>query len=354
MKNLSKSTNGYMKNSMNSYDSARYEFIEKISKLDGITTIYECGSVSVPGLSDLDFLIVIDDLTWTPHQTNEYYKVVESFSNNLKKLIGSGNILVVPNILQKNIKIIDNFNLKTLYNLNNGLCENFDAHEYQISRVMDWLPERISKICHIYNFYKKNYSNNNLHVHGIIKSLNVTLKIIKKIIDNVHVNEKINLHIENTEKIRNEWFIVKNSQKDQKIQSLLDDSIQIGQICLFEFERYINQKSILKYDGILSFENRFHLFNLGNSIKIMNGRGLISIPNTYFIHYYIQGSFNCRISKMIKDNLIIPNIYENKIEVNIDYLKTQKKRIDFIDVNLDFLIRNNFKNGLLKYGMLLK
>jgi hypothetical protein len=343
-----------MQISINSYDSARHEFIEKISKFNGVTTIYECGSVSAPGLSDLDFLIVIDELIWTPHQTNEYYKVVGSFSNNLKKLIGEGNILVVPNILQKKIKIIDNFNLKALYSLNDCKCKNFDTNEYQISRVMDWLPERISKICHIYNFYKEIYKSDILHVHGIIKSLNVTLKTIKNIIDEISIHEKINQQIEKTEKIRNEWFFLKNNQKEQKILSLLESSIRIGKICLIEFERYINKKLVLKYEGILSSEKRFHLFDLDNTIKIINGRSLIRIPTTYFIHYFIQGSFKCKVSKRIMENLMISDLDKEKILIDLDYLNIQKKRIEFIDINLNFLMRNNFKNGLLKYGMLLK
>ena len=48
--------------SNNDYAVARKEFISSISVLDNVESIYETGTLSTPGLSDLDFLIIIKDL----------------------------------------------------------------------------------------------------------------------------------------------------------------------------------------------------------------------------------------------------------------------------------------------------
>lgn len=49
------------KRSRESYKKARNEFIERISDIEGIVSIYGTGKVSAPGISDIDFFLVVNE-----------------------------------------------------------------------------------------------------------------------------------------------------------------------------------------------------------------------------------------------------------------------------------------------------
>ena len=78
------------------YDKARSEIIKKYGNIDGLISIYEYGSVSVPGISDLDIIKVVHvpDKKWLIEiQKHEktVYKILEKYYN--KKYFYEGNII---------------------------------------------------------------------------------------------------------------------------------------------------------------------------------------------------------------------------------------------------------------------
>ena len=46
------------KKKVSDYNKARFEIIEKYKNINGLISIYEYGSVSAPGISDLDIILV--------------------------------------------------------------------------------------------------------------------------------------------------------------------------------------------------------------------------------------------------------------------------------------------------------
>ncbi len=129
---------------MINYQEARKEFKELISKHKGIKVAYESGSVSVPGLSDLDFILILDK-KWGVDDTQSYYDSLSRISLNLQTAIGPGNILLIPSYLESEMLVIDDFNLKLL----SSSASNVEPKKYydkytEICRVLDWLPERIN------------------------------------------------------------------------------------------------------------------------------------------------------------------------------------------------------------------
>ena len=65
------------------YDLARTEYLDQLRKIPGVSAIIEFGTVSIPGLSDLDILVSVDDQTRIPNSGDLSIKSTPFIHRNL-------------------------------------------------------------------------------------------------------------------------------------------------------------------------------------------------------------------------------------------------------------------------------
>jgi len=345
--------------SNNDYAVARKEFISSISVLDNVESIYETGTLSTPGLSDLDFLIIIKDL-WSINDTANYYSIRAEHSSLLKELIGDGTVLVVPSGLHQHINIIDNFNINVLYGDTDDdvNIKAFSDKYDEIMRILDWLPERVVKLCQLAPDsvidiqYIKNYE---LNIHGVLKSLHTSLKKLNGLLSDSDYTKRYDDLSDQLLMLRSEWFGISNSQQIDGLCSIIMKSISFGLESLNIFSSYLKMSNILSVNAASGDANQFKCFNLKTSetFNVCGEMITTAIPDVYFLNYALQSMLDNDLSNLIQNELII----DNKLLQNDDYvvdselLDTLDKRCLFVNENLKFLKKRDFVDGLLKYGM---
>ena len=97
------------KKKVSDYNKARFEIIEKYKNINGLISIYEYGSVSAPGISDLDIILV-----FSKKFKGKKIKLRNN-SNFLNFFLKNGTIIKTTADIFKKFNFIDQFNLKKIY-----------------------------------------------------------------------------------------------------------------------------------------------------------------------------------------------------------------------------------------------
>ncbi len=127
------------------YDKARLEIVEKYKNVNGLVSIYEYGSVSAPGISDLDIILVFSD-----GMRGKKVKVANN-SKFLNFFLKNGTIIKTTEQIFKKFNYIDEFNLKKIYGKKIRLIKISKKRKKFLSliSILDWLPERLLRLAQI-------------------------------------------------------------------------------------------------------------------------------------------------------------------------------------------------------------
>jgi len=338
---------------LSDYQDARKEFVDWFLTIEHVEGIYEAGSVTVCGLSDLDFVLFVSD-SWKFTDTEKYKKIISKFSNKLLSLIGDGNILVVNSSLACDIKIIDDFNLSKLHSNREFSFVEFNEDEYNILRVMDWLPERISKIAAV---SAKSHDLNLFTLHGVLKSLLVSLTKVESLI----VSEKFSTELDSQKKILNKLRY--NFNANVEAGSYANEMVKVT-VSLFKlscdainlFAEYLHRSDQFFLVETKSSRNRFHPFDMKSEkvVSIFGNKFVVSIPSVYFLCLYLQAQQRNELSLKLQGDLETSFDLNNSAYFVADKIKHAiSKRSIFTNQLMLFLRKNKFDRGLLKYGFYL-
>ena len=99
------------------YNAARIEYLDSLTKNPGVVSVVEFGEIKAPGLSDIDWLIIIDD---QKIKDSSFIFLTNEMSNNTKNVFQHRPI-VFP---EKLINNICEFFIPTKYKLQYG--KDFD------------------------------------------------------------------------------------------------------------------------------------------------------------------------------------------------------------------------------------
>ena len=344
------------------YDLARKEFLCLFSGLKKIKAIYECGTVSKPGLSDLDFLLVLSN-QWTSVDTEKYYKKRLLFSKNLKNIMQDSTILLIPSALHSNLLLIDNFNVRKLSSGKNSSLIEFNTLEDEISRVLDWLPERVLKL---HTFLERTNDKSHLYdinfqrsSHSLLKSLFVSLEKANHILHSKAHHSKYQKAMSFLINLRQFWFKYSNEKQSQLLLDVMLDTAELSRDFLIDFSNFILDSNYLKFKKFCNCELSFGCFSIKShnnfNIKANPGLNTLHIPNIYFLNYYLQSSFNTSLSKILEAELkVCEHFTHDNIQFERNMINTLKIRNWFVEENLNFITRCKLIDGLLKYGMILR
>ena len=130
------------------YQAAREEIIQYYSQNSDVLSVYEYGSVSSPGVSDLDIILVLKDNV----KTKEYLFDFSNISTKVHHLLGDGTVMKMSKNSFININFLENkINVKKLYGEDFKL--NYPDKTYRetldLISVIDWLPERILRLTRV-------------------------------------------------------------------------------------------------------------------------------------------------------------------------------------------------------------
>jgi len=349
---------------MINYTEARSEFNDLVSKNQGVQSAYEAGSVSTPGLSDLDFILILHD-KWDVSDTQLYYATLNKMSPNLRAAIGPGNILLIPKSLESEMLMIDDFNLKSISTPKLNIKLNTYKDKYsEICRILDWLPERVNTLGSFlsHRYYTLDENCKYFQLHGLLKSLLLSIKKVSLIVE---CERSRNIYYQNNKRIialRNTWFNLKEKEREEKIQdttnAVFSDALEVLDIfCCF---------MVKKIDGSINFQpsigcqtKKFRAFNLCQSAQwslFSKHNFRYEFHNIVFLNYYLQSKLKNQISNKIKNSINYGDqIKENDINsFTKKFCQTIERRLNYVNANYEFLKKSELRTGLLKYGMYLE
>ena len=277
------------------YDKAIQKFCQDNPDL----TIYLAGEVSHPGISDLDFLVV------------DRKPVV---SIDVEPFLMGGNVLIVPEKIIENVRILEDINLKLIQGKNYNL--NSPPKEHKIIEILEWLPERILKCTW-------NLSNG----HKIDDTL-LLQKSINRSIDSVSLLLGRSYENISTDKARKENFSSKY---------LLENSIREGLSAWKDFEEYLKDTKILSGEvtGNLEFCKYYSFCDTFDSL---------------LLYFHLLSKQNSSISKALKkrSSMKVENfLIDEELEVYA------RERWSLLSQTLDWFNEKNYKQGMIKYGWFL-
>lgn len=146
------------------YDECRSLVVSELSKLDNVVSVYSMGNVSAPGISDLDFLIIIS----TEFKEKEK---LESIFENLSKQHQYLAYCHYPYVAFSD-SVHDTLKILPLSNLNHEYGESYglEDHSYSNEDYLVVLKELI--VLHYPNLFLGPIISKNVPVRNIIQKLN--------------------------------------------------------------------------------------------------------------------------------------------------------------------------------------
>ncbi|MBI4682548.1 MAG: hypothetical protein HY757_05530 [Nitrospirae bacterium] len=206
---------------LSDYDKAVESFIEHYRKHQDIIAIYQFGNVSAPGISDLDFIVVLRDKLNAPFD-NEYS--ICRFSKDLRYLYNDTQPFLMPiNIFKNFYKIFPVSSLKLLYS---GDHYNFEYREENKGREVFRLLSLIDICIYFYPaIFLRELFSETLNVRFsllILNSLKFALAIASEICGNE--NDRWKSYVTSSTNLRHEWFDLDDKAKIQSLKELLEEA----------------------------------------------------------------------------------------------------------------------------------
>ncbi|MDC1188008.1 hypothetical protein N8202_05980 [Gammaproteobacteria bacterium] len=341
------------------YENARNEIIQYYSQNIDVISIYEYGSVSSPGVSDLDIILVLKDDVKTKEDFFDFSNISEEVHN----LVADGNVMKMSQENFININFLDNkINVKKLYgkDLSRKLPEKFDQEILDLISVIDWLPERILRLT-------RAVTNKNINITMVLCILHSFSYSIKRIDDLADIDiesSKSQVTLKKIRLLRNDWYTLDNPQ--ETLIDCIQESISLGYTYLDIFESFLKSNNsycksniILDEDSNLElYKNHFIRFvNSKNSLEKENlARNTSTDDKTFvFISSYFYPHFVCLASQSgMLSSVMNKKISQNKKSIERELLPNYKmnliRKMAMAESNAQFLIKNNMKNGLIRYG----
>jgi hypothetical protein len=322
------------------YDKCSEEFVELSKQNSDIISVYLCGSVLNPGISDLDFVICLKD------KLKSEIKIDSQIKGNLRLLIGNGSILKFNESNFSNTNIIDDFNSVYLAGKKFKFKE-FNDNFFELCRILDWLPERL------FTFQEFNKKAGNINVtHGLQHLQTLTVLLGKKV--SKFVNTDSRRFVQRIVDLRNNWFKEGKNSRMKQFHNLFSDALIIIEDSIKKMDIFLKENKLIS--GPSPENNMTFEIPNGPCFSFGGKKGnSVLLPDT-FLYFYaaqVKASSGELRNRLIKSFNIDPSkiILEGCIDDNL--MEAINKRTKFVCSLFDFFEQNNLKNGLVKYGWFL-
>jgi len=332
--------------SPSAYEEAVEEFVKKYSVHPDVLSIFQFGNVTVPGISDLDFLIILNDSLSAP--LREEFSI-QSFREGLRYLYNNTEpFLMTMDIFKEYWKIFPVSNLRLLYGAahDTGRENRRATVIYEVLSLMD--------ICNYFYpsvFLEQLYSKN-LDVRRCLLLLNALcfpLGIMSAILPRGNGRwEEIKGRIKN---LRSNWFQHDESEGISILSQLLEEASVVSIDLILSISKYVennlwsvgssggaaatffNVCFLNKFDPDEVLKNEVEYFKRGEWCSFLPASFLF--PLIRYSQY--KGVVSDHIKKNLKKNDINFNCFDNAAISIID------RRIGLMNRHAFFYQKNRIR-----------
>jgi hypothetical protein len=342
--------------SIDAYNKARQWLVAHLSKCCHVVSIYEAGTVNQPGISDLDFLVILS-VAFSGADASIFNQ--SGWPDEVNELLAGGTILKTSVPLFPTLNKIDNFKLKLLHGQalqQSKYTENLPF--LNLCRLLDWLPERLMSLTRTLVMREINL----VHQLGLLKSILLSFRMFNE--ECGEMDTESNIFDRNINGLRENWF---NDEK--KLEKVIEYSLQAiatGQEMLKRLEHYVQKEALIKDAGLGNATFRLNdklCFTFSRKFKVTEPLKLISDTSlSHFAFVIPAGFFPFFAAQSLGEGIISKRLYNNILPAPrsglVDFLdkklyQTIHERMDVCNDNAAFLEERSLTNGLLKYGWFL-
>ena len=125
------------------YVTARDSIVNYFSDDNFLESIYEYGSVSSPGISDIDIILV-----FKKDPKNIFKYSFSDINKDVYDLVANGNVIKMEKSTFASLNYIDqlNTNLLSGNHINKSILSEKFIDIRELISICDWLPERIKRV----------------------------------------------------------------------------------------------------------------------------------------------------------------------------------------------------------------
>ena len=343
-----------VKSSLKDYENAEKEFVSKYSGIKDLISIYKYGGKTKPGLSDLDFILVLKD------------KVVHSnHADFLPKKFGyfvAHQPLIFNEELMKNAnRLVILFQLKKCF-----------GKDIKIEKLGESIEEKYNlAIIHtiILIFFPRFFLRllmkkkiDTRHALAHIKTLRYTLLLFSAISNNPNcLTKRHKEYIDNVECLRKNWFGL-DGKKYEMLFNLIKESVYISMDFIELYSDYLMQNKLVKEIEETRKSNNILFIGHGKYCYFLDNWDKENVLD-YLIRFYRKSSIHYRIALNIMplqmaapliqyaqggselSRYIRKNLTFNGIKWRLKDPSAYRKKIDLMDLIVDFLKKNKFSDS---------
>lgn len=336
------------------YDEARDALLTFLAGRKDIVALYEFGTVSAPGVSDLDFVIVAAD---RPEPDLAAALRVDRLPPLVVRMMNGGTMMVMRASEFKDMRWWDDVTVRHLA----GLVIAFDEpsgdtlRAVEIARVVDWLPERISRLLAIARrdivpaqqtlclLQSVSYTFRRLSA-----SFGIEVPDLESCVRDIHA-------------LRTGWFDLHDKQKQARLTVLVERALHVGMSGLRDFAAWCGQNNIYRAP-----DGQLRELSVGRRARFVFGHGeitvdralslssadlgVVPVPAVLWGHFAAYAAGDGLIAHSLAGTMS-PNPSGGVTSpVMIDALA---RRMDMVERMAAWLRANGFTSGLWKMGWLL-
>ncbi|MEK7500705.1 MAG: hypothetical protein AAB642_01095 [Patescibacteria group bacterium] len=333
--------------SISVYEKARRELIKKFENNHDVAAIYEYGRIQSPGISDLD-LIVVTQSNLKSSQPADYTITTEEFPYASR--VATGTLMVVNKKDFADIQLFDEVNLKLLYGEKiplNRLSAS-DLKYREIASVADWLPERLTRLTRMLKQPRFDIRNSLLY----LRSFCYVLERVSKLTGDPYFAQMTHEVL----KARSLWLNRKATDLRYLVMRLVYTGYEAmaaftdrffnkpcrteGELLLFPWQRILFTANAAEVDPDLAIS-----FSTLDTTTLPVSSTLLP----HFLTYSRQpGVLSRQMRKQLKTNM------RPQTNINRGYENFLKKKMDLANRYADFLLANDLKTGLYRFGFYLQ
>ncbi len=343
------------------YDKTKAKIKTRLSMIKDIESIYQIGGAEIiPGISDLDFIIVLKHDLKNSLVKDLSYRMF----NEMDKPVLTHDFFLCDELLAHHIHLLmPVFSLKKIYGREVNVIERYKDDELSNIVLMTDI---------IFRFLPQEYLitllDRKIRIRWILAKLNVLkypVHVLSKLCG--MENSEWNKHIAEVDYLRKNWFVMDKKERRMDLIEKLKKSVYISMELIEHFANLLSNNRVLeietdKLPGQIKYYGRFHktiftsYWNKETALRHMVDfylrkniiLNLLPINVCWQLLEYL--GYKGVISNYIRKNISV----DIKAVIKADQIKMIKERINLLNYQHTFLIKNGFYYGnYFNYGFCL-
>lgn len=328
------------------YGSARIEAVNALRNNFEVTAIYELGTVKVPGISDLDLMMVINAERSKP---SKFSNVIDALPESVQTLLDGSTLMVVDPGLFSTIRVWDDIRTKRLWGEDLELTPPpFEPAHLSLARAIDWIPERTLRLAQMTHMESVTTSR----ALGLIYSLCHSLRMVIAEFDPAN-SEEIRAYVERVDDLRTSWFATGYSELEEKLLELTRTGFTIGHGLIGLLAGKLAAVGVVgsNTEGELSLGSSGRLIfqDQPHADDTTSPTDSISISTVFYDHFRHYTVGNGSIANSIHSSLQ-PKPFSAPSGSPNEYVDLLGARLDWVERQAELLQSLGFTSGLYKFG----